>query len=58
MTYGMPTATRSGLGTWERGTPAVIGANQAAVIFEIGDVEGAEAVVIVRAMRPREKFLR
>ena len=58
MTSGTHTATRSGLGTWERGTPALIGANQAAVIFEIGYVEGAEAVVIVHAMRARGKFLR
>jgi hypothetical protein len=36
----------------------LIGTNQAAVIFEIGYVEGAEAVVIVHAMRAREKFLR
>jgi hypothetical protein len=36
----------------------VIGANQAAGIFEIGDVEGAEAVVIGHAMRARERFLR
>lgn len=36
----------------------LIGANHAAVIFEIGYVEGAEAVVIVHAMRAREKFLR
>lgn len=36
----------------------VIGANQAAIIFEIGVVDGVEAPVIVHAMRAREKFLR
>lgn len=36
----------------------VIGANHAAIIFEIGVVDGIEAPVIVHAMRAREKFLR
>ena len=36
----------------------IIGANRAAIIYEIGAVEGAIAVVIVHAMRAREKFLR
>lgn len=36
----------------------VIGANQAAVIFEVGVVDGAQAPVIVHAMRAREKFMR
>lgn len=36
----------------------VIGANQAAVIFEIGYVEGDHAVVIVPAMRARKRFCR
>jgi hypothetical protein len=34
----------------------VTGASPSAVIFETGYAEGAEAVVIVYAMRPREKF--
>jgi hypothetical protein len=36
----------------------VVGANQAAVIFEIGYVEGAEGVVTVHAVRAQEKFLK
>ena len=42
----------------DEGFTMVIGANQAAIIYEIGVVEGATAVVIVHAMRAREKFLR
>jgi len=53
-------AYRNPLRAWDlgEGFTMVIGANPAAVIFEIGYVEGAEAVVIVHAMRAREKFLR
>jgi len=40
------------------GFTMVIGANQAAIIFEIGVAEGVQAPVIVHAMRAREKFLR
>ena len=36
----------------------VIGANHAAIIFEVGVVEGVQAPLIVHAMRAREKFLR
>jgi hypothetical protein len=36
----------------------IIGANQAAIIYEIGVVDGVQAPVIVHAMRAREKFLR
>ena len=42
----------------DEGFTMVIGANQAAVIFEVGVVDGVEAPVIVHAMRAREKFLR
>ena len=42
----------------DEGFTMVIGANQAAIIFEIGVVDGAQAPVIVHAMRAREKFLR
>ena len=42
----------------DEGFTMVIGANQAAIIFEIGLVDGVEAPVIVHAMRAREKFLR
>jgi hypothetical protein len=36
----------------------IIGANQAALILEVGYVQGTTAVVIIHAMRAREKFLR
>ena len=42
----------------DEGFTMVIGANQAAIIFEIGVVDGVEAPVIVHAMRARERFLR
>ncbi len=42
----------------DEGFTMVIGANHAAVIFEIGVVDGVQAPVIVHAMRAREKFLR
>jgi len=42
----------------DEGLTMVLGANHAAVIFEIGVVDGVRAPVIVHAMRAREKFLR
>lgn len=36
----------------------VIGAKLAAIIYEIGVVDGVSAAVIGHAMRAREKFLR
>lgn len=36
----------------------LIGANQAAIIFEVGVVDGAETSVILHARRAHEKFLR
>jgi hypothetical protein len=36
----------------------IIGANRAAIIYEIGVVDGVQAPVIVHAMRTREKSLR
>lgn len=36
----------------------MIGANQAALILEVGYIEGTTAVVIIHAMRARDKFLR
>ena len=38
------------------GFPMVVGANHAAIIFEVGVVDGESAPVIVHAMRAREKF--
>lgn len=42
----------------DEGFTMVIGANLAAVIFEIGVVDGITTPVIVHAMKAREKFLR
>ena len=42
----------------DEGFTMVIGANYAAVIFEIGAVDGVQTPVIVHAMRAREKFVR
>lgn len=42
----------------EEGFVMVVGANHTAIIFEVGVVQGAEAPVIVHAMRARDKFLR
>lgn len=36
----------------------IIGANQAALILEIGYIQGTTAIVIVHAMRARKKFMR
>jgi hypothetical protein len=36
----------------------IIGANQAAIIYEIGVVGGVPSPVIVHAMRARDRFLR
>lgn len=36
----------------------IIGANQAALIVEVGYIQGATAIVVVHAMRARAKFLR
>ena len=42
----------------EEGFTMLIGANETAILFEVGVVQGAEAPVIVHAMRARDKFLR
>lgn len=42
----------------DEGFTMIIGANRAAVIFEIGVVGGVTVPVIVHAMRARDKFLR
>jgi len=36
----------------------IIGPNQAAIIYEVGVVDGVPAPVVVHAMKAREKFLR
>jgi hypothetical protein len=40
------------------GSDLVTGVNHAAIIYEIGVVDGALAPVVVRAMRARQKLLR
>jgi hypothetical protein len=42
----------------DEGFTMLIGANRAAIILEIGVIEGAPAPVVVHAMRARETFLR
>jgi hypothetical protein len=42
----------------DEGFTMIIGANRAAIIYEIGVVEGVAAPVVVHAMKAREKFLR
>ncbi len=36
----------------------IIGANQAAIIYEIGVIDGVRAPVVVHAMKARDTFLR
>jgi hypothetical protein len=40
------------------GFTMIIGANRAAIIYEIGVVGGVPAPVVVHAMKAREQFLR
>ncbi len=42
----------------DEGFTMIIGANHAAIIFEIGVVDGVPAPVVVHAMKARDKFLR
>ncbi len=53
-------ANRNPIRAWdlEDGFTMLIGANQAALILEIGYTQGTTAIVIVHEMRAREKFLR
>ena len=39
------------------GFTMIVGANAAAIILEVGYVEGDMAVVIIHAMRARKRFL-
>jgi hypothetical protein len=36
----------------------IVGPNEAAVVLEVGYIDGNPTVVIVHAMRARDKFLR
>jgi hypothetical protein len=53
-------AYRNPVRVWDLGDglTMIVGPNQAAIFLEIGYVDGDTAVVIVHAMRAREKFLR
>ena len=42
----------------DEGFTMIIGANHAAIVYEIGVVDGVTRSVIVHAMRAREKLLR
>ena len=42
----------------DEGFTMVIGANRAAIIYEIGVLDGVPAPVVVHAMPARDKFLR
>ena len=42
----------------DEGFTMIIGANRAAMVYEVGVVEGVLAPVIVHAMKARAKFLR
>lgn len=53
-------AYRNPLRMWDLGDgfTMMIGPNAAAIILEVGYIDGDTAVVIVHAMRAREKYLR
>ena len=53
-------AYRNPLRIWDvgDGLTMIIGPNAAAIFLEVGYVDGETAVVIVHAMRAREKYLR
>lgn len=53
-------AYRNPVRVWDLGDgfTMIVGPNAAAIFLEVGYVEGDTAVVIVHAMRAREKFLR
>jgi hypothetical protein len=54
----MPTNTQSASMSSTRASRWIIGANHAAIIYEIGVVDGLPAPVAVHAMKARDKFLR
>lgn len=53
-------AYRNPIRAWDLGDglTMIIGANRAALVLEVGYIQGTAAVVIVHAMRARDKFLR
>ena len=52
-------AYRNPVRVWDLGDgfTMMVGANSAAIILEVGYVEGDMAVVIIHAMRARKRFL-
>jgi hypothetical protein len=54
----MRTGIRCVSGILGDGFTMIVGPNAATIFLEVGYVEGDTAVVIVHAMRAREKFLR
>ena len=52
-------AYRNPIRAWDRGDgfTMMLGPNAAAIILEVGYVEGDTAVVIIHAMRARKRFL-
>ena len=57
-TSGTPTRIRSECSSSPEALTMIIGANHAAIISEIGVVDGVLAPVVVHAMKARDKFLR
>ena len=53
-------AYRNPIRAWDLGDgfTMLIGASQTAAMLEVGYIQGTTAIVIVHAMRAREKFLR
>lgn len=53
-------AYRNPIRVWDLGDgfTMIVGPNAAAIFVEVGYVDGGTAVVIVHAMRAREKYLR
>lgn len=53
-------AYRNPIRIWDLGDgfSMMVGANAAGIFLEVGYVQGDSAVVVVHAMRAREKFLR
>jgi len=56
----IPHAYRNPIRVWDLGDgfTMMVGPNRAAIILEVGYVEGDLAIVIVHAMLAREKFVR
>lgn len=53
-------AYRNPIRAWDlgEGFTMIIGANRALLILEVGYAQGTTAIVVIHAMRAREKFLR